>query len=580
MDAVVGTGKISKRQYEIFPQLDNYVTMSDGVKVNLDIFQPDGEGKFPALVGLSPLNLEFQRDRVWPSAVRSQRVRGTPTTNIESGPTEFFVRRGYVHVIGSTRGTGKSEGTYQYMSPREVQDIYEVVEWAAEQPWCNGNVGLIGIAYFAALQPQVAALQPPHLKAIAPMFAFWDDYRYFWWDGGILANGFLKWVNSLVNVDVHTEKSVLLEELGEEGFREAVTRALGNKDICADPGLVEALKNPNAPGNSAILDILLHSTMCSYWHHRGSEIGLDKIKAPAYFGAVSHRPGVLYHWSDLKMPKTVVWGPPAYVDRPFYQYSWELLRWYDHWLKGLDNGIQDDPPVKIFVAGAEEWLMANDFPIPGTKWIPFALHENRSLCEIEPWPEAASASYDDAPNNRGSLNYHSPPMVENTEMVGLASLNLYASCRGTDMNLFASLYDVDPAGKETCLTRGYLKASHRELDLEKSRPYHPVHTHTNPKPLVPGQVYEFSIGFQPMAFLFKAGHRFALKISSADDQPDNLHQVGMYHLCSQTPNTVTIYHNARYPSHLLLPITRGNIVGTYVSGGDISLTNKEFMKQE
>ena len=579
MDAIIGTGKkqISKRIYEIISTRNVSVLMSDGVNINVDIFRPDSNEKFPALVGLSPVNLEYQRDRVWPSAARSRRIRGTPDANIESGPTDFFVRRGYVHIIGSVRGTGRSGGAYQYQSPVDNRDIYEIIEWAAKQSWCNGNVGMIGIAEFAANQPKVATLQPPHLKTVAPLFAFWDNYRHFWWTGGILSNGFLKWICSLVNLDVHTEKSVLLEELGEEGFKKVIADALVDKDISADPGLVDVLKNPNRLGNASLLDILLHPTDGPYWQECAG-VDFNMIKVPAYFGAAGHRPGALYHWSDLKGPKKVVFGPPSYVDRPFYQYAWELLRWYDHWLKGIDTGIMDEPAVKIFVQGANEWKMGDDWPFPETKWIPFNLHANRSLCEIEPWPEAPSASYDDAPGNRGSLKYYSAPIVENTEVVGPVVLNLYASCRGTDMNLFVSLWDADPEGKETCLTRGWLKGSHRELDPKRSKPWHPVHTHTNPKPLVPGQVYQVSIPLFPTANLFKAGHKIVLKISSADDEPENLFQMGMYHLCSQTSNTITVYHNAQYPSHLLLPITRGNIVGTYASGGDISLKTKEFME--
>jgi hypothetical protein len=286
----------------------------------------------------------------------------------------------------------------------------------------------------------------------------------------------------------------------------------------------------------------------------------------------------MYHWGEITSPKKMVYVPPAYVDRPFNQFTWELLRWYDHWLKGIDSGIMDEPNVRIFVPGSNEWLSASDFPIPHTKWIPFNLHQNRSLCEIEPWPEAESASYDDAPGNRGNLRYYSAPFVENTEMVGLASMNVYASCRGTDMNLFASLWVADKAGKESCLCRGYLKASHRELDPELSKPWHPVTVDKKLEPVIPGQVYKLAIGFSPLAYYFKAGEKLVLKISSADDDPENLFQVGMYHLFSQTPNTITIYHDAGHPSYLLLPITRGNIIGTYVSGGDISLKNKEFMK--
>jgi predicted acyl esterase len=278
------------------------------------------------------------------------------------------------------------------------------------------------------------------------------------------------------------------------------------------------------------------------------------------------------------MPKKLIFFPPSYTDRPFYQLSWELLRWFDYWLKNIETGIMEEPAVKIFIRGTGEWLMSNDFPIPGTRWIPFNLHENMSLCELEPWPSASSASFDDNPANRGCLKYYSAPMVENMEVVGPIVVNLYASCRGLEMVLRASIWDVTPEGEETLLSNGWLRASHRELDEHQSKDWLPVRSHTNPQPLVPGQVYLLRFEIWPIANLFKAGHRVMLKISSADDPPENLYEVGHEHLVSQTPNTITIYHSAEHPSHILMPITRGNIIGTYVSGGDISLKNKEFMK--
>ena len=450
------------------------------------------------------------------------------------------------------------------MSPKENTDTCEVIEWAAKQAWCNGKVGMLGIGGRAVSHFLVAALQPPHLKAIAPLAIFWDNYRELSWPGGIFASGHLRWLTSLVNLDVHTERSEIRKELGEVGLKEAIARTLVDDDVIADPQLADALKNPDAPTNASLVDAFLHPTYSSYWKDR-AVTDVAKIKVPAYLATISHRPGVLYHWSDLKIPKKMVYLPPAYVDRPFYQLSWELLRWYDYWLKGIDTGIMDEPMVRMFVQGANEWLMADDFPIPGTKCIPFNLHENGSLCEIDPLPEAASVSYDDAPNNRGSLKYCSPPMVENTEIVGTIVLNLYSSCRGTDINFFVSLWDADPEANEICLTRGWLKGSHRDLDPKRSKPWLPVHMHTNPKPLIPGQVYKFSIDLCPTANLFKEGHRIVLKISGSDDKPENLGEVKMYHLVSQTPNTITVYHNAKYPSHLLLPITKGNIIGPYIS---------------
>ena len=381
----------------------------------------------------------------------------------------------------------------------------------------------------------------------------------------------------MANFDLHHDEKVALKELGEKGYKEAIARALADKDISAEPQLVDALKNPDVVTNGTVIDVLLHPTWCDYWEDRAI-MDYSKIKIPSYIVAAAHRPGAFLHWQEMKMPKKLLNCPPAYTDRPFYQFSWELLRWYDCWLKGLDTGIMDEPNVRLFVQGTGEWLNADDFPVPGTKFIPFNLHENHSLCEIEPWPEAEAFSYDDAPGNHGNIKYASAPMVENTEIAGPIVLNLYASCRGTDMNFVINMFDADAEGKETFLTQGYLKASHRELDIKKSKPYAAVYTHTKSQPLVPGQVYPLTINLNPTAALIKAGHSIVLKIASTDDVPEDLTQVKMNHLSSQTPNTITVYHNAQYPSHLLLPITRGNIIGTYVSGGDISLKTKGFMQ--
>jgi uncharacterized protein len=577
LDAIFGNKQISKREHEIVAARDINITMRDGVKISVDVFRPERKGKYPALVAMSAFNKEIQSEHIWPGASRSRRFSGVGDASIEAGPIDFFVRRGYVYVVGAARGTGKSGGAYDYLGPDESRDAYEVVEWAAKQPWCDGNVSMAGIGYFATLHPSVAVMNPPHLKCIAPVSAFWDVYNYFWYPGGVLQSAFLRWLMSLHNIDVHTDAKIALKELGEKGYKEAIAKALADKDIAAEPELVDALKNPDFPTNGTVIDVILHPTWSQYWKDRAI-LDYSQVKVPAYIVAAAHRPAAFYHWSELKIPKKLLNCPPAYTDRPFYQFAWELLRWYDQWLKGYDTGILDEPNIRLFCQSADEWINANDFPIPSTKFIPFNLHENHSLSEIEPWPETESASYDDGPGNRGSLKYYSAPMVENTEMAGTIALNLFASCRGTDMNFVISLFDVDPSGKEVFLTHGYLKASHSELNLEQTKPWVAMYTHTNPQTLVPGRIYPFKVNLNPTANLFKAGHRICLKISSTDDEPEDLTKVKMNSLYSQTPNTITVYHSAQYPSHLLLPITRGNIIGTYVSGGDISLKSKEFMK--
>ena len=332
------------------------------------------------------------------------------------------------------------------------------------------------------------------------------------------------------------------------------------------------------PVNAAKLDILLHPTDGPYWQERRL-VDHHKITTPAYLGCCwgmyeLHLPAAFRSWINLKVPKKMVIGPPIYLDRPIHQYSWEMLRWYDHWLKGIDTGIMDEPPVKVFVIGANEWKMADDWPIPGTKWIPFNLHSGGILSEMEPWPEASSATYEDSPDKRGELIYRTPALVENTEVIGPIALNLYASSRSSDIYFHISLWDVDPAGNELLLTRGWLKGSHREIDEKKSKPWQPYHTHKNPRPLTPGEIYKFAIEIIPTANLFKAGHKIMLKIKGAVDEPIkttlNLTHAG--HLAGQTRNLITVYQDADHPSHLLLPITRGNVVGTFMSGGDLSYT--------
>jgi len=575
MDAVIGTGKISQRKYEIKVERNISVPMSDGVNMDVDIFRPaDTKERFPALLAVSPYDKEAQSDRVWPVAIGTSFIRGQTNGNMEAGPSDFFVRRGYVHIKGSARGTGKSGGAYQWLSPREIRDIYDLCEWAAKQPWCNGNVGMIGISYFGWVQILAAAQQPPHLKCIFPFNAATDQYRT-WYHGGIRWESFVAHLLNLRSLDIHTDASAMKEYLGEKAFGAALAKALEDEEICANPIFVDALKNPDKLSNSIKVDFLLNSTADSkYWKDRYTDF--DAIKIPVYGGACWHKhslhlPGAFELWANLKnVPKKMLIGPQYGPDRPLYQLAWEMLRWYDYWLKGIDTGIMDEPPIKLFIMGSNEWRFAEEWPLPETRWIPFFLHSNGMLCEMEPWPDAAPATFEDSPSNRGYLKYYSPRLVEDTEVCGPASLTLYASSRDTDIHFFISLWDADEEGKETLLTRGWLKGSHLTIDPKKSKQYKPYHPHANPEPLVPGRVYKFPIEIIPTANLFKFGHKIVLKISGADNEknPNNPHEeILTGHSWRQTTNKITVLHDADHPSNLLLPITKGNIFGTYVSGG-------------
>ena len=312
---------------------------------------------------MSSFNKDVQSDHIWPGASRSRRIRGIPDASIEAVPIDFFVRRGYVYVVGAVRGTGKSGGTYNYLGPQEIDDARGVIEWAGSQEWCNGNVGMAGIGYFATHHAQVALLEPPHLKCIAPVSAFWDVYNYFWYPGGILSSGFLTWLISSVNMDVHKDEKVLLKS-GHGRLSRSHSSCSANKDISADPLLVAALSNPDLPTNGTVENLLItHPAWSQYWAER-AVMDYSKIKIPAYIVAASHRPAIFYHWSEMTTPRKLLNCPSGVLPTGrSINLPGNLLRWYDFWLKGKDTGIMDEPNVRLFVQNANEWLEADDFPI-------------------------------------------------------------------------------------------------------------------------------------------------------------------------------------------------------------------------
>ena len=557
----------SRRQYGIIEERDSTIPLSDGIKIDADVFRPNGGGKFPAILGVHGYNKAIQTEPRMPEAINMDNAL------IEAGDYNFYVRRGYAHVIANVRGTGRSEGMYLNYGPREVQDTYEVIEWVASQPWCDGNVGMFGVSYFSIVQQQVAALKPPSLKAIFAPFGYTDFYRDKFYHGGILAHNFLVgWSKQLDRVRC---KSWSREKWGDEKYREAIKQKLQDEEIRAVPSLVEALKNPDQGANPLIVDILLNPLDGEYYRERNVDYS-KKMEVPAYLGACwgsyrAHLPGAFRSWENWKGPKKMIIGPPIYLDRPVYQYQDESLRWFDYWMKGIDNGAMEEPPIRLFVTGTGEWKTANEWPLPETRWITFYLHSNGLLSEHEFWPNDESSTFEDSPDKRGGLVFVSPPLVENTEVIGPIVLNLYGSTTDKDVLWFVSLLDIDPEGHESLLTRGWLRGSHRQLDPNRSKPWQPFHSHQEGEALFPGEIYEFNIELRPYGMLFKTGHRIGIRIKCADDEkpPHALHSFSMGHLWGQTPSRVTVYHNTDYPSHLVLPITKGNIIGTYMSGGKL-----------
>ncbi len=226
----------------------------------------------------------------------------------------------------------------------------------------------------------------------------------------------------------------------------------------------------------------------------------------------------------------------------------------------------------MFIVGANEWKSAERWPIPGTQWTPFYLHSGGLLSEHEFWPNEASTTFEDSQFSHSGATFSTPKFVENTEVCGPIALKLFASTTDTEILFFASLWHIDGEGRQSLLTRGWLRGSQRELDRERSRPWQPYHRHRRREPLIPGEVYEFDIEIRPYGILLKAGERLALKVRCCDDDPpaNFLHRIGQGALSRPNASHVTLHHDASRASHLLLPITRGNLMGTYLSGGELA----------
>ena len=556
----------SERNYGVIVERDIKVRMPDGTTLDGDIYRPASNERFPVILGAHAYNKHLQSPPMRP-------VGFTPMRGyMESGDSTFFARRGYVHAVFNVRGSGNSEDFYQLMGPIEVRDVCDLIDWLATQPWSNGSVGMFGVSYFARLAKAVAAQGPKPLKAIFAPFAGTDDYRHRCYHGGILAHGFIThWRNSLHRPNY---RSLYKEAYGEAAYKEAIAKALRDEEIVAVPGLRDALQHPDTGTNALVVDVLLNPFDGPFWHERSAQD--TKATVPAYLGACwgnygLHLPGAFTAWKEWNGPKKMVIGPGVYLDRPVYQYQDESLRWFDYWLKGIDNGVMDEPPIRCFIPPTGEWKSLQDWPPPEARWTAFYVHKDGVLSEHELWPGEAADSLDESNFEHGSVTYATAPLVENTEVLGPSVLTLYLSTTDTDALLFATLLLIDRAGRQHELTRGWLRASQRRLRDDSTR-WEPVQAHEGREPLEPGKIYELKFTIVPTARLFETGERIAIRIKGADDEPpvNSLQALARNHLRRPRPARITIHHDESHPSHLDLPITRGNLIGTFFSGGDIS----------
>ncbi len=568
----------------LIKEQDVMVPMRDGVNICVDVYRPETGEKLPAILAFAIYNKDIQgpdiNENLPPQPAWSPLWVGMQ----EAGDTRFLVSRGYVHVIGCPRGIGKSEGG----GSREW-DSYDLIEWIAGQPWCDGNVGMIGISGFGAEQLYVAKQQPPHLKAIFPydprgaygvLGGFRDEYP-----GGVL-HTFRMLVGAKGAFHGHAGPPGELPPEKEAMWKEAMQ----NPDYKMYSTLYQllTLKGQKFP---AYFDVLINPYDKQETVEK-SEAEFDQIRVPTYTGSgwyaytyKTHLQGCQTWFKKISVPKKLLLTGPAHLERPFHSFHDEILKWNDHWLKGIKTDIMDEPPVKYWLMGANEWRTASDWPLPETQWQKFYLHgwEQLKTKPVNPVSHEGFAEPDafvqmppTHTNRVQRLRYMTAPLSRDTMVVGPSALYLHAAIDQEDTNWIVILKDIGPDPSvqtaregewavpsrlhERELTRGWLKASHRALDPVRSTPYRPWHPLTREarEPVVPGEINAYAIEICATANLFKRGHRICIEITSMDLPTgvtgDNAVEYIPYHICSSKTTVHKIYHNEAYPSYLLLPI--------------------------
>ncbi len=501
------------------------IPMEDGTVLRADLFRPIDEGRHPVILsyGAFGKGLAFQDGNrsAWGRMIAAfPEVAEGSTCKYqvwEVVDPEKWVPDGYACLRIDARGAGRSPGYLDPWSPRETQDIYQSIEWAAAQPWCSGKVGMNGISYFAMNQWSVAQHRPPHLAAICVWEGAADWYREAARHGGIYC-GFL---DNLYPRAFHRVQ----HGLGERGLRSRVTGQL----VSGPPTLSDdELKRNRRDIEQFVLEHRLEDAASRERTPDFGEITLPLLSAANWGGQGLHPRGNFEGF--LGAASTQKWlevHGDAHWSHFYTDYGLRLQkRFFGHFLKGEDTGWNAQPRVQLQVRHPGERFVQrheNEWPLARTQWTKFYLDPaSMSLAREEPTRETR-LPYD--ATGKG-LDFFLPPSTEPLEITGpmAAKLLLSSSTGDADVFLVVRLFDRD--GKEvtfigandprTPIANGWLRASHRKLDPARSLPYRPYHAHDEAWPLRPDEAVELDVEIWPSCIVVPPGYRLCLSVRGKD----------------------------------------------------------------
>jgi len=551
---------------------DVAVPMRDGVVLRADVWLPEEKGRFPTLIYRTPYGKEdAQKD--WSMFAKA-------------------VKRGYGVMIQDVRGRYASDGEFTPYQ-NEGKDGYDTIEWAAQQAWSDGNVGTFGLSYPGAVQWLAAVENPPHLKAMVPAMTF-STPRNFFYSGGLFDGSWLEWIWLNIAPDTRKRKGLPgpnTDEGAEASWNKEHERMEGFLPLGGMPDLKEVapyyyqwLAHPPASGwwNWAELRNRYDRVHCAVLNFSG---WYDEAYGPD--GATTNFRGLLAARKGDKDPRThTVIGPWTHGgqdarksgERDFgpsapMDYDELILRWMDHYVRGVDNGLEREKPVRIFVMGKNQWRDEEAWPLQRAReeWLYLSVNERakgRGDLDEQPGKSIARTStfisdpahpvtdiyekygahdYRALAGREDVLVFDSEPRTKDLEVTGPIQAVMYVSADVPDFDLWVRLLDVAPNGTALNLMSpglDVLRASYREETAE-------------PQLLEPGRIYRLELNRMLTSNEFLKGHRIRVQVSGAfyPHFSRNL-QTGESEIVSAESRMgrITIYHDEKHASRIVLPV--------------------------
>ena len=500
------------------------IRMEDGVVLRADVFRPVKRGKYPVIMSYGPygkwLHFEDGYETAWRRMVENHPDVPNGSTNKyqnwEVVDPEKWVPDGYACVRVDSRGCGRSPGYVELWSAREAKDFAQCIEWGGKQPWSNGKVGLSGISYYAINQWQVASMQPRHLAAICVWEGFADFYRELSHNGGIYNTFAQNWYDMQVKTVQHG--------LGSKGHRSRMTG-----DWVSGP---QTLTDVEMGGNrydlgktyfAHPLDDDYYKAMFPDW----SKVKVPLLSAANWGGQPLHPRGNFegFTQSASKRKWLEVHGIEHWTHY-YTDYGVNLQKkFFGYFLKGEKNGWDKQPRVQLNIRYPDEKFVIRhekDWPIPRTRWTKLHLCGGDKLAS-EPPKRAGTVTFDALGDG---VTFLTQPMAADTEITGPVAARLSISSSTEDADIFLVLRVFAPDMKEvvfqgaldphTPVGQGWLRASHRKLDGERTLAYRPYHSHDEKEPLKPGTVYELDIEIIPTSIVAPKGYRVGLSVRGRD----------------------------------------------------------------